>query len=95
MNDPYRMFPRATAEERTSLRKSIEAVGLCNSIIVDEKDNVIDGHERRDACIELGIDWLAGADLRSGLTDVQKKALAIELNLRRRLVHITRNQRML
>lgn len=93
MSDPYRIFPRATSQESADLRRSIEAVGLRNPVIVDDKGNVIDGHERRDACVELGMDWLVGADVRIGLSDIQKKALAIELNLWRRPVHLTRAQR--
>jgi ParB-like chromosome segregation protein Spo0J len=93
MSDIFRIFPRATAQERTELRSSIQAVGLRNPIVIDEFGSVIDGYERRDICIELGIDWLAGADVRIGLIDVQKKALAIELNLWRRPIHLTRKQR--
>ncbi len=91
--DPYRIFPRATTEQRRDLLESLKAVGLKNPVVVDEHQNVIDGHERRDGCIELEIDWLAGADVRVGLTEIQKKALAIELNLWRRPIHLTRRQR--
>ncbi len=93
MSDPYRIFPRATGEERAQLKMSIEAVGLRNPVVIDEAGHVIDGHERRDACTVLGHDWLAGADVRIGLTDIQKKALAIELNLWRRPVQLSRRQR--
>ena len=93
MNDPFRIFPRATADERDQLHSSLQAVGLRNPVVMDEAGNVIDGHERRDACSELGIDWLAGADVRIGLKEIQKKSLAIELNLWRRPVHLTRRQR--
>lgn len=93
MADPFRIFPRETPDERASLRQSIEAVGLKCPVVIDDKGNVIDGHERRDACVELGLDWLAGADVRIGLSEVQKKALAIELNLWRRPVQLTRRQR--
>jgi hypothetical protein len=91
--DPFRIFPRATAEQRHDLRASLTAVGLKNPVVVDEDENVIDGHERRDGCLELGVDWLAGADVRVGLTEIQKKSLAIELNLWRRPIHLTRQQR--
>lgn len=84
MSDIFQIFPRATCQERAELRSSIQAVGLRNPVVVDEHGSVIDGHERRDICTELGIDWLAGADVRIGLIVVQKKALAIELNPWRR-----------
>ena len=91
--EPYRIFPRATHQERAELRASIETVGLSCQIVADEHGEVIDGHERRDICVELDIDWMAGASLRIGLDDNQKKALAIELNLWRRPIQLTRNQR--
>lgn len=91
--DPYRIFPKATEAQRAELKRSIEAVGLQNPVVVDEQKNVIDGHDRRDVCIELGIDWLAGADIRIGLTDDQKKALAIDLNMWRKPLHLTRDKR--
>lgn len=75
------------------LHASITAVGLRNPVVMDEEGNVIDGHERRSICEELGLDWLAGADVRIGLTEIQKKALAIELNLWRRPIHLTQKQR--
>jgi hypothetical protein len=93
MRDPYRIFPPATNQQRKELRASIENVGLCNPIVIDEHGNIVDGHERRDVCAELGIDWLAGADLRIGLADAEKKALAIELNLWRRPIHLSRAKR--
>ena len=70
--DPYRIIPRATVKERTELRRSIEAVGLRSPVVIDEKNNIIDGHERRDICEELDIDWLAGADVRINMTDIEK-----------------------
>lgn len=92
-NDPFRVFPKATEQERQQLRASIEAVGLRNPLVIDEHRNVIDGHERRDICDDLGIDWYAGADVQIGLTDDQKKSLAIERNLWRRPLRLTRRQR--
>lgn len=91
--EPFRIFPHATKQERADLRASIEAVGLRNSVVIDEDGNVIDGHERRDACIEIGIDWMTGADVRIGLTEDKKKALAIDLNLWRRPMHLPRSKR--
>lgn len=91
--DPYRIFPRATEAQRAELKRSIEAVGLQNPVVVDEQKQVIDGHDRRDICSEIGIDWLAGADVRIGLSDDHKKALAIDLNMWRKPLHLPRNER--
>ena len=92
-NDPYRILPPASDEERAELKRSIESVGLQQSVMIDEHGHIIDGHERRDICEELGIDWLAGADVRAGLSDDQKKAIAIDLNLWRRQIHLSLEQR--
>ena len=93
MTEPYRIFPHATTQERADLRASIKAVGLSCPVILDEHGNIIDGHERRSICADLGIDWMAGADVRIGLSEYQKKALAIELNMWRRPMNLTRRQR--
>ena len=92
-DDPYRIFPEATPEQRAELASSIEAVGLRNPVVIDEHKQVIDGHDRRDVCIGLKIDWLAGADVRVGLSDAQKKALAIDLNMWRRPLNLSQKLR--
>lgn len=91
--DPYRIFPKATPEQRAELASSIEAVGLRNPVVIDEHKQVIDGHERRDICMDLKIDWLAGADVRVGLSAPQKKALAIDLNMWRRPLNLSQKLR--
>lgn len=91
--DPYRLFPPATKDEREALKRSIEAVGLQSSVVVDAQGNIIDGHERRDICNELGIDWLKCADVRGNFTEADAKALHVELNLFRKSVHLTRTKR--
>ena len=93
VTDPFRILPPHTAQELASLRASIEAEGLHDPIIVDTEGKVIDGHARRDICLDLGIDWLIGADVRIGLTGDQKRAMAISLNLARRSTAPTAKQR--
>lgn len=92
-NDPYRILPRHTANELQALRESIQTNGLLDSVIVDAENNIIDGHARRDICVELGVDWMAGADVRVGLSDAQKRAMAISLNLARRSTAPSAQQR--
>ncbi len=87
--DPYRIFPAPTKAQKQELRAAIETVGLKNPVVVDEHRNVIDGHTRRDICEELGLDWLEGADVRIGLSEIEKRALAIELNMWRRPLQLT------
>ena len=64
-----------------------------NPVIIDENGNIIDGHIRRDICDEIDMDWHKNATIKIGLSDIQKKALAIELNFWRRSIHLTRAKR--
>jgi len=91
--DPFRIFPNVTKKDKEKLRQSIEAVGLMNPVVIDEKGHVIDGHIRRDICDELGFDWHKNATIKIGLSNVQKKALAIELNFWRRSIQLTQAKR--
>lgn len=93
MSDPYRIFSPATDEERDRLRASIEANGLQSPVVMDDAENIIDGHERRDICEELGVDWLKNAIVLINLTEAEKFARAIELNLCRCTRIIDKKQR--
>ncbi len=57
-------------------------------MIVDENGAIIDGHHRDMIASELGID--CPRDVRTGLSDVEKRTIAISLNKDRR--HLTREQ---
>ncbi len=91
--DPYRIFPPATKEEKDRLKKSIEEVGIRNPVVIDEHGNLIDGHDRRDIADELGIDWKRYAIVKLNLSDDEKRALAIELNLWRKSIIPTTQQK--
>lgn len=94
MNNPYQIFPKLSKEQRAELKTSIESVGLKQSIVCDENQNVIDGHHRKEICEELGLDWMQYANVRIGLSDNQKKALAIDLNMWRRPVMLSQKKRV-
>ena len=93
MNNPYQIFPKLSEEQRAELKTSIESVGLKQSIVCDENKQVIDGHHRKEICDELGMDWMKNANVRIGLSEYQKKALAIELNMWRRPVTLSQKKR--
>ncbi|MDB2687090.1 ParB N-terminal domain-containing protein, partial [Mariniblastus sp.] len=84
--DLYRVFPSASKEERERLKQSIDEVGLKNPVVIDEHGNVIDGHDRRDVCEELDVDWKVNAIVKMGLSEAEKVGLAIELNLWRKSI---------
>lgn len=76
--------------EYADLRGSIDRHGVADPVLVDEDDNVIDGHHRLRIARELGLAAVP-VDVRTGLTDEQKRALASELNTHRR--HMTQKER--
>ena len=63
--------------------------GLQVAIVVDEDGSVIDGHHRKEIADRLGID--CPRRLATGLSETQKRTLALSLNLDRR--HLTREQK--
>ncbi|WP_245763355.1 ParB N-terminal domain-containing protein [Paraburkholderia diazotrophica] len=66
------------------LRASIEAHGVQVPIIVDEHGNTIDGHHRQKLAAELGIEY--PREVREGLSDDEKRMLALTLNTKRRML---------
>lgn len=91
--DRYRILPQHSAAERRAIFESLKAEGLKSPLILDEHGEIIDGHLRRDICEELNLDWRVAAIVEKGLTDDQKKAMAVTLNLARRSTSPTTEQR--
>ncbi len=86
------ILPQHTPTEVEALREELKANGL-KVPVVDETDTVIDGRLRASLCDELKIDWRLTAKMESGLSDDQKAALRIRLNLLRRSTPPTASQR--
>jgi hypothetical protein len=87
------LLPQHTEEEREALYEDIELHGLQTPVVIDEKNNIIDGRLRAEICQELKIDWLKQAELVKGLSKVQKEALRIKLNLPWRKTPPTQKQK--
>lgn len=85
----YRLMPNLTIDEYEDLRESIRDRGVLVPIEVDENGTILDGHHRLQACEELGIE--CPRIVREGLTDDQKVAHVLTLNLDRR--QLDRDQR--
>ncbi len=80
---PFQMMPALEPDEYQALKHDIEAHGVLVAIEYDDVGNILDGHHRVRACTELDItDW--PRVVRSGMTDDEKRAHAIRLNLNRR-----------
>lgn len=75
--------------EAQELRDDIKGRGVIVPVIVDEARAVIDGQHRLAYAAELGVE--ARFEIRPGLTEEQKEALAWDLNAKRR--HLTREER--
>lgn len=84
----FQFMPPLLPSEYASLTESIRAHGVQVPVLVDENGAIIDGHHRDQIAAELGID--CPRDVRAGLTEADKRTLAISLNKDRR--HLTREQ---
>jgi ParB-like chromosome segregation protein Spo0J len=83
INPDYdKMLPRMSEEEFEELKKSIESEGQHYPIIVNENLEILDGHHRYRACIDLDID--PDFEVKQFDDKLLEKKFVIEANLRRR-----------
>ena len=87
--EKYQMLPELPPEQFAALKQDIAERGVQVAIVVDEYGAILDGHNRAKACRELGINDYP-VEVRSGLTEVEKRIFARKLNVLRR--HLTREQ---
>src|SRR4051812_43707008 len=52
----FQPMPALTTEEYDALKTDIAARGVLVPVVVDQHGRLLDGHHRRQAAIELGID---------------------------------------
>lgn len=77
-----KLLPRMSDEEFAQLKASIKAEGQHYPIIVNEDLEVLDGHHRYRACIELDVE--PDFEVRKFDDKLIEKKFVIEANLRRR-----------
>ena len=83
INPEYeKMLPKMSDEEFAQLKTSIREEGQHYPIVVNEDLEVLDGHHRLRACIELGIE--PDFEVRKFEDKIIEKKFVIEANLRRR-----------
>jgi ParB-like chromosome segregation protein Spo0J len=83
LNPEYsRLLPKMSEEEFAELKASIKAEGQHYPITVNENLEVLDGHHRYRACMELGIE--PDFEVRKFEDKLLEKKFVIEVNLRRR-----------
>jgi ParB-like chromosome segregation protein Spo0J len=83
LNPEYdKLLPKMSEEEFAELKASIQTEGQHYPIIVNEDLEVLDGHHRFRACVELGIE--PDFEVRKFDDKLVEKKFVIEANLRRR-----------
>lgn len=86
----YQLLPPLSDEDFAALEASIVAHGVLVPVEYDEDGEIIDGHHRVAICEKLGlVDW--PRFVRKGLSEIEKRKLARELNISRR--HLTTAQK--
>jgi ParB-like chromosome segregation protein Spo0J len=83
LNPEYdKLLPKMSIEEFGELKASIQTEGQHYPIIANEDLEVLDGHHRFRACVELGIE--PDFEVRKFDDKLHEKKFVIEANLRRR-----------
>jgi ParB-like chromosome segregation protein Spo0J len=83
VNPEYeKLLPKMSDEEFAELKASIQAEGQHYAIVANEDLEILDGHHRFKACIELGIE--PDFEVRKFENKLLEKKFVIEANLRRR-----------
>ena len=83
LNPEYeKLLPKMSEEEFAELKLSIQEEGQHYAIIVNEDLEVLDGHHRYRACLELSIE--PDFEVRKFDDKLLEKKFVIEANLRRR-----------
>ena len=88
MVSKYQLLPPLTAAEYEALREDIAVAGVLVPIDVDEHGDILDGHHRKQACDELGIECPTRL---VEIPDFAKADYALTVNLARR--HLDQKQR--
>ena len=89
LNPEYeKLLPKMSTEEFDELKASIKAEGQHYPIVANEDLEILDGHHRFKACIELGVE--PDFEVRKFEDKLFEKKFVIEANLRRR--HLTKFQ---
>ena len=87
--EKYQLLPELPPEQFEALKADIAERGVVVPVVVDEFGAILDGHNRARACRELGINDYP-VEVRSGLSEEEKRVFARKLNVLRR--HLSRDQ---
>jgi|GEM_PF-2679046 len=82
IHTPYQAMPPLSDEEYAALKDDIRVNGQIVPILIDEHNNILDGHNRYQICTELGIEPIV--EVKEGLSEAEKWGTALRLNANRR-----------
>jgi ParB-like chromosome segregation protein Spo0J len=84
LNTPYKnLAPPLTEEEDLALEADIQSRGLLHRILIDESNNILDGHHRYGMCCRLGVH--CSTKVITGLeSDLEKRLFVLQSNFKRR-----------
>lgn len=83
-NTPFvDVVPPLSSEEYMRLKEDIHHFGITVPILIDEYNNIIDGHHRLRIAEELSIEEFP-VEIKPGLTEGEKRLMAWTLNANRR-----------
>lgn len=77
-----KLVPNLSADENNSLKESIKLHGLWLPIVINQKDEILDGHHRYKICSELGVK--VKTITRNFASDEEETIFVGECNLKRR-----------
>ena len=89
LKEKYQVMPSMPPEQFAALKEDIAERGVLTPIDVDEDGDILDGHHRYRACIELGITDFPTV-VRPGLSEEERRIFARKSNMLRR--HLSRQQ---
>ena len=84
LHTPYKhLLPPLEEEESLALEADIQSRGLLQPILIDESNNILDGHHRYGICCRLGVPF--STKVITGLeSDLEKRLLVLQSNGKRR-----------
>jgi hypothetical protein len=88
--DKYQLLPPMTPQAFEALKADIAQRGVVVPIDVDENGDILDGHNRYRAWLELKKNEPPPMIVRTGMTEQEKRSFARKNNILRR--HLTREQ---
>ena len=82
------LLPPLSTEEREALAADIDKYGVTHPIIIDEEENILDGHHR------YAIDPKAPTIIRSGMSELEKQAFVMSTNDGRRNMSVEQRREL-